>query len=84
MCADSASALSALDLYLLFKLNTAVLSHTYSLAVCHRQLLLAMAEWLCQYSRTDQQASRLISAMHLYLLPSSNPDGFHSKTRQNK
>ena len=49
-----------------------------------RQIILAFAEWLCEYSRTNDDAVKIIKNMHLYLMPSSNPDGFHHKNRTNQ
>ena len=47
-----------------------------------RQLLVALAEWLCEHHRRDARAGRIVSDMHLHLLPTMNPDGcacrFHS------
>ncbi|KAK9844433.1 hypothetical protein WJX74_002416 [Apatococcus lobatus] len=48
-----------------------------------RQLLLTMAEWLCEHRSTDAKAARIIQDMHLFLVPTVNPDGFSSKTRGN-
>ena len=49
----------------------------------HRQLLLGLAEWLCQHKETDERASRIVNDMHLFLLPSMNPDGFERHQRGN-
>ena len=41
----------------------------------HRQLMVALAEWLCAHHRRDARAGRIVSDMHLHLLPTMNPDG---------
>ncbi|KAK9814699.1 hypothetical protein WJX72_010093 [[Myrmecia] bisecta] len=48
-----------------------------------RQLLLGLAEWLCIHHATDERAKRIVTEMHLYLLPTINPDGFTHKRREN-
>lgn len=40
-----------------------------------RQLLVALAEWLCAHHRRDARAGRIVADMHLHLLPTMNPDG---------
>lgn len=52
-------------------------------AACCRQLLLGLAEWLCQYHTTDARAAEIVNGMHLYLVPTVNPDGFDRKQRHN-
>ena len=55
-------------------------------AICmfpHRQLLLGLAEWLCQHKATDERARRIVNGMHLFLLPTMNPDGFERHQRGN-
>ena len=49
----------------------------------HRQLLLGLAEWLCQHKETDERARRIVNGMHLFLLPTMNPDGFERHQRGN-
>ncbi len=44
---------------------------------------MGLAEWLCQYRTTDEQAARIVNDMHLYLVPTVNPDGFEHKLRHN-
>lgn len=51
---------------------------------CCRQLLLTLAEWLCEHHNTDARAARIIQGMHLFLVPTVNPDGFASKARGNR
>lgn len=41
-----------------------------------RQLLVALAEWLCAHHRRDARAGRIVADMHLHLLPTMNPDGY--------
>lgn len=48
-----------------------------------RQLLLGLAEWLCQYRTSDDRAARIVNDMHLYLVPTVNPDGFEHRLRHN-
>ncbi|KAK9918404.1 hypothetical protein WJX75_003872 [Coccomyxa subellipsoidea] len=48
-----------------------------------RQLLLAVAEWLCANHATDERAKRIVEEMHLFLLPTMNPDGFERRQRPN-
>ncbi|KAK9830901.1 hypothetical protein WJX81_003069 [Elliptochloris bilobata] len=48
-----------------------------------RQLLVALAEWLCVHHRRDARAGRIVADMHLHLLPTMNPDGFEVNVRGN-
>ena len=48
-----------------------------------RQLLLALAEWLCDHRETDVRARSIVEGMHLFLLPTMNPDGFERHQRGN-
>lgn len=48
-----------------------------------RQLLLGLAEWLCEHHETDSLARRIVDGMHLFILPSMNPDGFEKRQRGN-
>jgi len=48
-----------------------------------RALTLALAEWLCANYKTDPRAKRIVASMHLWLVPSMNPDGFAEHTRGN-
>ncbi|CAL8464154.1 g3689 [Coccomyxa elongata] len=48
-----------------------------------RQLLLALAEWLCANHAADERAKRIVEDMHLFILPSMNPDGFERRQRGN-
>ena len=47
-------------------------------------ILPALAEWLCANYKTDAVAGRIVSSMHLFLLPSMNPDGFLKSVRENE
>ena len=49
-----------------------------------RVLALALAEWLCANYKTHIQAQRIVNGLHLYIMPSMNPDGFVAKSRENK
>lgn len=55
---------------------------TMHLVLC-RQLLLALAEWLCDHRETDERARNIVEGMHLFLLPTMNPDGFDRHQRGN-
>jgi murein tripeptide amidase MpaA len=48
-----------------------------------RQLLLALAEWLCANYAVDAAARTVVTKTHLWLLPTMNPDGFAAGTRAN-
>jgi len=49
-----------------------------------RQLLLKLAEWLCDNWKSDPKAESIVKGMHLFLMPTMNPDGFALGTRANK
>ncbi|KAL4422479.1 hypothetical protein ABPG75_008676 [Micractinium tetrahymenae] len=48
-----------------------------------RVLTLTLAEWLCANHRSDARAKRIVTSMHLWLVPAMNPDGFDGRTRAN-
>lgn len=48
-----------------------------------RVLLPMLAEWMCSKQSSDARASRIINDMHLFLMPTMNPDGFARRTRYN-
>lgn len=48
-----------------------------------RQLLLALAEWLCAERGRNATAARVVNEMHLWLLPALNPDGYAAGTYEN-
>ncbi|XP_031496774.1 carboxypeptidase SOL1 isoform X2 [Nymphaea colorata] len=48
-----------------------------------RELLLFLANWLCDNYGKDPLASIIIKNVHLHLLPTMNPDGFSLKKRGN-
>eukprot|EP00878_Enallax_costatus_P024848 GHUV01026540.1.p1 GENE.GHUV01026540.1~~GHUV01026540.1.p1 ORF type:complete len:416 (+),score=69.75 GHUV01026540.1:694-1941(+) len=49
-----------------------------------RMLLPMLAEWLCDsWQGGDQRAARIVKDMHLYLMPTMNPDGFALHQREN-
>jgi len=49
-----------------------------------RVFLPALAEWLCrEYKVKDPDAIRIVDDMHLWLVPSLNPDGFALRMREN-
>ncbi|GBG62531.1 hypothetical protein CBR_g30849 [Chara braunii] len=49
-----------------------------------RQLLVYLADWICDnYKKNDPLVTRIVRDMHLYLMPTMNPDGFAAKKREN-
>ena len=48
-----------------------------------RQLLLRLAEALCAGYGRDADATRLVNGVHLYIVPTMNPDGFAARARGN-
>lgn len=48
----------------------------------HRQLLLALAEKLCSEYGTDALSKKLVDSIHLFIVPSMNPDGFKMRRRE--
>lgn len=48
-----------------------------------RQLLLGLAEWLCANHATLPAARRIVNGMHLWLMPTMNPDGYADQTYEN-
>lgn len=49
-----------------------------------RVLTLALAELLCESQREESEAQKVLSSMHLWLLPTANPDGFDQRSRANR
>lgn len=47
-----------------------------------RQLLLALAEKLCSEYNTNGLAKKVVDNVHLFLIPSMNPDGFKIHRRE--
>jgi carboxypeptidase D len=41
------------------------------------------AEWLCDNRAADARAGRIVGGMHLFLMPTMNPDGYALKQRGN-
>lgn len=41
-----------------------------------REMLILLAEYLCQNYGTDERITRLVNTTRIHLLPSLNPDGF--------
>ncbi|XP_059630399.1 carboxypeptidase SOL1 isoform X2 [Cornus florida] len=48
-----------------------------------RELLLRLANWLCDNYMKDPLATLIIDNVHLHILPSMNPDGFSLRRRGN-
>lgn len=48
-----------------------------------RELLLLLANWLCDNYMKDPLATQIIDNVHLHILPSMNPDGFSLRRRGN-
>lgn len=48
-----------------------------------RVLTLALAEWLCANADSDETAKRIVKDVHLWLVPTMNPDGFAAHRRHN-
>jgi hypothetical protein len=48
-----------------------------------RALLPLLAEWLCDQYQKDERATRIVRDMHLFILPTMNPDGFARGQRNN-
>uniref|UniRef100_A0A7N0VN70 Peptidase M14 domain-containing protein n=1 Tax=Kalanchoe fedtschenkoi TaxID=63787 RepID=A0A7N0VN70_KALFE len=48
-----------------------------------RELLLLLANWLCDNYLKDPLATLIIQKVHLHVLPSMNPDGFALRIRNN-
>lgn len=48
-----------------------------------RELLLFLANWLCDNYMKDPLATLIVDNVHLHILPSMNPDGFSKRRRYN-
>ncbi|KAL2242303.1 UNVERIFIED_CONTAM: Carboxypeptidase SOL1 [Sesamum indicum] len=48
-----------------------------------RELLLLLANWLCDNYMKDPLATLIVDGVHLHILPSMNPDGFSLRRRGN-
>ncbi|CAL0316050.1 unnamed protein product [Lupinus luteus] len=48
-----------------------------------RELLLFLANWLCDNHLKDPLATLIVENVHLHILPSMNPDGFSLRRRRN-
>uniref|UniRef100_A0A7S3QMS3 Peptidase M14 domain-containing protein n=1 Tax=Dunaliella tertiolecta TaxID=3047 RepID=A0A7S3QMS3_DUNTE len=48
-----------------------------------RQLLLALAEKLCTEYPSNSLVKKVVDSLHLFLIPTINPDGFRMKHREN-
>ena len=48
-----------------------------------RMVTIAFAEWLCKNYDKDEDAQLIVNNVHLWLVPSMNPDAFAVKTREN-
>ncbi|XP_068652267.1 carboxypeptidase SOL1-like [Aristolochia californica] len=48
-----------------------------------RELLMLLANWLCDNYKTDPLATLIVKGVHLHILPTMNPDGFSLRQRGN-
>ncbi|KMZ56314.1 putative carboxypeptidase D [Zostera marina] len=48
-----------------------------------RELLVRLANWLCDNYLKDPLATTIVENVHLHILPTMNPDGFSLRTREN-
>ncbi|URE43412.1 hypothetical protein MUK42_14854 [Musa troglodytarum] len=48
-----------------------------------RELLMLLANWLCDNYMTDTLATLIVKHVHLHILPTMNPDGFALRRRGN-
>lgn len=48
-----------------------------------RELLILLANWLCDNYMKDPLATLIVDNVHLHILPSMNPDGFSLRRRGN-
>ncbi|XP_008793468.3 carboxypeptidase SOL1 [Phoenix dactylifera] len=48
-----------------------------------RELLISLANWLCDNYRKDPLATLIVNNVHLHVLPTMNPDGFALRRRGN-
>lgn len=48
-----------------------------------RELLILLANWICENYMTDSLAKLIVENVHLHILPSMNPDGFSLLSRGN-
>ncbi|KAL6211323.1 hypothetical protein ACLB2K_016550 [Fragaria x ananassa] len=48
-----------------------------------RELLMHLANWICDNYLTDPRATLIVDNVHLHILPSMNPDGFSLRRRGN-
>jgi carboxypeptidase D len=49
----------------------------------HSAFLPLLAEWLCENNGKDARATRIVRDVHLYIVPTMNPDGFAAGRREN-
>lgn len=48
-----------------------------------RQLLLQLAEHLCSSYEQDSAVTKIVRDMHIFIVPTMNPDGFDTRSRNN-
>lgn len=48
-----------------------------------RELLVLLANWLCDNYKKDPLATLIVDNVHLHILPSMNPDGYSMRSRYN-
>lgn len=49
--------------------------------VIGREMLLLLAQYLCQNYGIDQRVTRLVDGVRIHLMPTMNPDGYEISTQ---
>ncbi|GMH44695.1 hypothetical protein BSKO_12647 [Bryopsis sp. KO-2023] len=65
------------------KPNFKYLANMHGDEINGRQLLMGLARWLCNNYPADPKAKQIVEEMHMFLLPTMNPDGFTLGQRRN-
>ena len=63
--------------------NLKIIANIHGDETLGRTLVVGLAEWLCQNYQTDAVAKRVVDGVHLFLVPTLNPDGFDDVNRGN-
>lgn len=63
--------------------NLKIVANIHGDETLGRVLVVGLAEWLCQNYKTNVVAKRIVNGVHLYLVPSLNPDGYEAVRRVN-